>query len=168
VYDLNLPAASFDAVALVGVIEHMPDHHRAMSIAARLLRRDGPLYVSASCYRSQAMLANYSERPASQHVTGAVFGYGVMRPMSALIEAAEDAGLSLSGITDLTAHYRRTVADWLERVQAASARIDALVPGYSSQLARYLEITNAGWGRTTKHYAFTAVRSRLGRTEVPR
>ncbi len=168
VYDLDLPAACFDAAALVGVIEHLPDHCRALSIAARLVRRHSPIYVSASCYRSQGMLNRYAAGPASQHVTGSVFGYGVMRPLSALVEAAEQAGLSMSAITDLTPSYHRTITDWLERVRAASARIDAIVPGYSGELVRYLETTNAGWGYTTKHYAVTTVRSRLGSTQVPR
>jgi cyclopropane-fatty-acyl-phospholipid synthase len=167
VYDLDLAPASFDGVALVGVIEHLPDHRRALGIAARLVRRQGSVYVSASCYRSQDMLNRHAARPASQHVTESVFGYGLMRPLSVLVEAAERAGLSMSAITDLTPSYERTIADWLERVRAASARIDAIVPGYSGELAGYLETANAGWGYTTKHYAFTAVRSRLGRTQVP-
>jgi cyclopropane-fatty-acyl-phospholipid synthase len=167
VYDLDLPPTSFDAAALVGVIEHLPDHRRALGIAARLVRRHSPVYVSASCYRSQDTLNRYAARPASQHVTATVFGYGVMRPLSALVEAVESAGLSMSAITDLTPSYHRTITDWLERVRSASARIDAIVPGYPGELARYLETTNAGWGYTTKHYAITAIRSRLGSTQVP-
>jgi len=168
VYDLELRAASFDAVALVGVIEHMPDHHRVLSTAATLLRRQGWLYLSASCFRSQAAFDTCSGTPGSRHVLETVFGYGTLRPLSALVEAAEDAGLSLTRITDLTAHYHRTIEDWLAGVRAAADRIDAIVPGYSEELTRYLEATNAGWGHTAKHYALSAVRSRWGCAEVPR
>jgi cyclopropane-fatty-acyl-phospholipid synthase len=168
VYDLELPAASFDAVALVGVIEHMPDHRRVLAAAARLLRRGGRLYLSASCFRSQAAFDEYTTSPASRHVLQAVFGYGTLRPLSALVQAAEDAGLSLTGITDLTPHYHRTIEDWLTGIAAARDRIDAIVPGYSGELIRYLEATNAGWGHTAKHYALGAVRSRWGYPEISR
>jgi cyclopropane-fatty-acyl-phospholipid synthase len=35
-------------------------------------------------------------------------------------------------------------------------------PGMSEPLERYLSTANAGWGYTTKHYALTATRSRMG------
>ena len=168
VYDLELPGASFDAVALVGVIEHMPDHRRVLSTAAKLLRRRGRLYLSASCFRCQAAFDEYAGSAGSRHVLEAIFGYGTLRPLSALVEAAEDAGLSVTAITDLTPHYHRTIEDWLAGVQAASNRIEAIAPGYTDELIRYLEATNAGWGHTAKHYAFGAVRSRWGCQEVPR
>lgn len=168
VYDLELPAASFDAVALVGVIEHMPDHHRVLSTAATLLRKHGWLYLSASCFRCQAAFDEYTATPGSRHVLETIFGYGTLRPLSALVEAAEDAGLSMTRITDLTSHYHRTIEDWLAGVRAAGERIDAIVPGYSEELIRYMEATNAGWGHTAKHYALSAVRSRWGYPEVSR
>jgi cyclopropane-fatty-acyl-phospholipid synthase len=166
VYDLDLPAASFDAVALVGVIEHMPDHRRVLSTAAKLLRRSGRLYLSASCFRSQAAFDQYADSPGSRHVLEAIFGYGTLRPLSALVEAAEEAGLSMTTITDLTPHYHRTIEDWLAAVRAARDRIEAIAPGYTDELVRYLEATNAGWGHTAKHYAFSAVRSRWGQAEA--
>lgn len=168
VYDLELPPGSFDAVALVGVIEHMPDHHRVLSTAAALLRRHGRLYLSASCFRCRAAFDEYTASPGSRHVMETIFGYGTLRPLSALVEAAEDAGLSVTRITDLTSHYHRTIEDWLAGIRAARDRIDAIVPGYADELIRYLETTNAGWGLTAKHYAFTAVRSRWGYPEVSR
>jgi cyclopropane-fatty-acyl-phospholipid synthase len=168
VYDLDLPAASFDAVALVGVIEHMPDHHRVLGTAATLLRKHGWLYLSASCFRCRAAFDEYAATPGSRHVLETIFGYGTLRPLSALVEAAEDAGLSMTRITDLTPHYHRTIEDWLAGVRAAGERIDAIVPGYSEELIRYLEATNAGWGHTAKHYALSAVRSRWGYPEVSR
>jgi cyclopropane-fatty-acyl-phospholipid synthase len=167
VYDLDLSSGGFDAVAMVGVIEHMPDHHRALSTVSRLLRRNGRLYLSASCYRSWEKFDEYVERASSRHTTETIFGYGTLRPLSDLLAAAEDANLSPSRITDLTSHYHRTVEDWLAGVEANEEQIDALVPGMSAELTRYLNTTNAGWGYTTKHYAFTAVHSRWGATELP-
>ena len=165
IYDLQREGC-FDAVAMVGVIEHLPDHHRALAIAAGTLKRDGRLYMSASCYRSRTIRQHYADRQASRHVTQDVFGYGALRPLSELVEAAEQVGLSLSGVTDLTQHYQRTVEDWRRRVVDHRERIDGILPGAAQDLIRFLETTNAGWGMTTKHYAITAVRSRWGLTEA--
>jgi cyclopropane-fatty-acyl-phospholipid synthase len=137
-----------------------------LSTAATLLRRHGRLYLSASCFRCQAAFGDYAGSPGSRHVLETIFGYGTLRPLSALIEAAEDTGLSVTSITDLTPNYHRTIEDWLAAVRAARERIDAIVPGYTEELIRYLEATNAGWGHTAKHYAFGAVRSRWGYPEV--
>ncbi|HEX3782760.1 MAG TPA: class I SAM-dependent methyltransferase [Pseudonocardiaceae bacterium] len=167
VYDLEPPAGEFDAVAMVGVIEHMPDHHKALDIAARALRRDGRLYVSASCYRGRRQQMEYEGRASSRHVAETIFGYASLRPVSDLVAAIEDTGLSLSGLTDLTSHYHQTIEAWLGGVRASRTCIDALVPGLSAELVRYLETTNSAWGYTAKHYALTAIRSRWGRTEVP-
>ena len=38
-------------------------------------------------------------------------------------------------------------------MQANAAKLDAIAPGIAAQLEHYLEVANAGWGYTTKHYA---------------
>jgi cyclopropane-fatty-acyl-phospholipid synthase len=166
VYDVDLGRSRFDAVAMVGVIEHMPDHQAVLATAARHLRRGGRLYVSASCYRNHELFDSYADRPGSRHVTDGVFGYGVLRPLSSLLAAAEDAGLSMTTVLDLTSHYHRTIEEWAARLSAGRGRVDELVPGLADDLLRYFRVTNTGWGYTTKHYAFTAVRDRMGRTET--
>ena len=85
-----------------------------------------------------------------------------MRPLSALVAAAENAGFSVVAVDDLTAHYHRTIEDWLAGVRAARQRIEELAPGYADVLERYLRTANAGWGYTTKHYALTCRNARKG------
>ncbi|MEU8567826.1 class I SAM-dependent methyltransferase [Streptomyces pathocidini] len=164
VEELEPDGTPFDAVAMVGVIEHMPDHAAALRTAARLLRRGGTLYLSASCFRSHATRHEFASRPGSRHVTEGIFGYAVMRPVSVLVAGLEDAGLSMTTLTDLTGHYHRTIEEWLRRAELHRAEIDREHPGLTDDLVRYFRVTNAGWGYTTKHYALTAVRSRMGRT----
>ena len=156
----SLPPRSFDAITMLGSIVHMPSLDGAFDKARRLLRRGGTLYVSESCFRSNAAHEAHGTRAGTRFVRDGIFGWGDMRPLSALVQAAENAGLSVIAVDDLTEHYRRTIEDWLSNVGRNRQRIDAIAPGYAADLERYLQIANAGWGYTTKHYALTCRNSR--------
>jgi cyclopropane-fatty-acyl-phospholipid synthase len=139
---------------------HMPDLAEVFGRARAALRPGGRLYVSESCYRNAAKRTEFAERDSSVFVRDAIFGWGDMRPLSDLVRGAEDAGFSVVAVDDLTAHYRRTIEDWLSNVERNAAALDELEAGLSGSLTRYLRIANAGWGFTTKHYALTCQRSR--------
>lgn len=156
----DLPERGFDAVTMLGSIVHMPDLGAAFRAARRALRRGGALYVSESCFRSAAARAAHQARAGTEFVRGEIFGWGDLRPLSALVAGAEDAGFSVVAVDDLTTHYHRTIEDWIAGVRANQARIEELAPGYAAVLERYLETANAGWGYTTKHYALTCRNSR--------
>ena len=158
----SLPERGFDAVTMLGSIVHMPDLDAAFGKARQVLRREGSLYVSESCFRSAAARQAHHQRAGTEFVRDSIFGWGDMRPLSALVAAAENAGFSIAAVDDLTAHYHRTIEDWLAGVRAARPRIEELAPGYAAVLERYLEIANAGWGYTTKHYALTCRNTRKG------
>jgi cyclopropane-fatty-acyl-phospholipid synthase len=159
--DLGLDGR-YDAVTMLGSIIHMPDRTLVLEEAKGLLRRSGVLYLSESCFRNWRTYEEFSARPGTRHVTEGIFGFADMVPLSALVEAVESAGLSLTGLTDLTVHYRRTTMDWETRAQANRNDIEKAAPGMFDPLIRYLQTASAGWGYTTKHYALTATRSRLG------
>ena len=160
-------AGTFDAVTMLGSIVHMPDRTDVLRKVHGLLRRNGSLYVSESCFRDNATYQEFSRRPGTVHVTEAIFGFADMVPVSVLVDAIESAGFSLTGLADLTAHYHRTIEQWEERAQDALARVEEVAPGMSEPLIRYLQTANAGWGYTTKHYALSALKSRMGPTEAP-
>ncbi|WP_067865173.1 SAM-dependent methyltransferase [Nocardia shimofusensis] len=157
---MDLPARSVDAVTLLGSIVHMPDLDAVFGKARAVLRRRGTLYVSESCFRNAAARTAFDGRAGTEFVREDIFGWGELRPLSELVTAAEDAGFSIIAVDDLTEHYRRTIDDWIANVDAAAARIDAHRPGLADQLRHYLEIANAGWGYTTKHYALTCRNAR--------
>ncbi|WP_037827238.1 SAM-dependent methyltransferase, partial [Streptomyces sp. NRRL B-1347] len=165
--EVTVPAPSFDAVALVGVLEHLPEHRTALHKVRSLLRPKGALYLSSSCYRSRCARVEYEKRPRSLHAVE-LYGFTAMNALSELIEEVEDAGFSLSALTDLTSHYDRTMADWQERIAAQQSVMDAAVPGFAAELSYYFETAQASWGYTAKHYALTATSSRKGNTIVPR
>jgi cyclopropane-fatty-acyl-phospholipid synthase len=152
----------YDFAAMLGSIVHMPDRVAALAKTYAALRRGGRLYLSESCFRNAASYAEFTARPGTRHVAEAIFGFGDMVPLSTLVAAAEDAGFSLTGLRDLTAHYHRTIEEWERRAVANRDRIEEIAPGQSPALVKYLQTANAGWGYTTKHYALIAERSRLG------
>jgi len=167
---ITLRSGSFseiEAVTMLGSIVHMPDRTDVLRKVHGLLRRNGSLYVSESCFRDNATYQEFSRRPGTVHVTEAIFGFADMVPVSVLVDAIESAGFSLTGLADLTAHYHRTIEQWEERAQDALARVEEVAPGMSEPLIRYLQTANAGWGYTTKHYALSALKSRMGPTEAP-
>ncbi|AHH97311.1 hypothetical protein GCM10010174_72580 [Kutzneria viridogrisea] len=160
-------AGQFDAVTMLGSIVHMPNRTEVLRKVHGLLRRNGSLYLSESCFRDHATYREFSRRPGTTHVTEAIFGFADMVPVSVLVEAVESAGFSLTGLTDLTAHYHRTIEQWEQRVQEQRERVEQVAPGMGEPLIRYLRTANAGWGYTTKHYALSALKSRMGPTEAP-
>ena len=160
-------AGRFDAVTLLGSIVHMPNRTAVLRKVYGLLRHGGSMYLSESCFKDHAAYEEFSRRPGTKHVTEGIFGFADMVPLSVLVAAVESAGFSLTGLTDLTAHYHRTIEEWERRVDTARDRVEMVAPGMSEPLIRYLRTANAGWGYTTKHYALSALKSRTGPTEAP-
>lgn len=152
----------YDAVTMLGSIIHMPDRVAVLRKAYESLGRQGRLYLSESCFRNDEVYREFAARPGTKHVTETIFGFADMVPFSHLIAATEAAGFSLVGLDDLTAHYRCTIEEWERRALANRDRIEAVAPGMADPLVEYLRIANAGWGYTSKHYALTATKSRLG------
>jgi cyclopropane-fatty-acyl-phospholipid synthase len=44
--------------------------------------------------------------------------------------------------------------------------MEQVAAGFAGELARYFETARASWGFTAKSYALSAVRSRMGSTEL--
>ncbi|RSM80085.1 class I SAM-dependent methyltransferase [Kibdelosporangium aridum] len=157
----------FDAVTMLGSIIHMPNQTEVLTKAYGLLHRGGSLYLSESCFRNKATYDEFADRPGTMHVTEGIFGFADMVPVSSLVESIESAGFSLTGLTDLTAHYHETIARWEENALSNRDEIERILPGYFEPLVRYLRTANAGWGYTSKHYGLTAQKTRLGPKGMP-
>lgn len=158
-----LPERSFDAVAMVEVIEHLPEHRQPLNKAYRLLRTGGRLFLSASCYRSRAGKEEFESRPASMHALR-LYGFTAMSPLSQLLSEIEDAGFSIAGLMDTTAHYGPTMDFWQHGIERNRDLMEAARPGFADELVRYFDTARASFGYTAKHYAVTAIRSRMGLT----
>lgn len=160
VESLDLPERAFDGVTMLGSIVHMPDREGVLRRAYRSLRWGGRLYLSESCFRSQARYDALTDSPGTSFVRDEIFGAGDMVPLSVLVKAAEDAGFSLCALHDLTAHYKRTIDHWLANARRNTELLERHEPGLTDRLVRYFETANAGWGYATKHYAIVGARRR--------
>jgi cyclopropane-fatty-acyl-phospholipid synthase len=83
-----------------------------------------------------------------------------MVPISVIISAIEDAGFSLTGLTDLTSHHHRTIQDWMHNLKKNRSSLEAIHPGIANQLLRYLKLANRSWDFTTQYYAVVATKKR--------
>jgi len=156
----ELGERSFDGIAFVGSIVHLPDKAAALARAHRLLAHHGRLYLSETCFRSEKRYAQFSTSAEFGFIRDNIFGWGDCVPVSRYVAHLEDAGFSLAGMIDLTANYRRTIEEWRQRAERNRMAIDEICPGYTDRLLRYFDICNASWGFTTKQYALIAVRER--------
>jgi cyclopropane-fatty-acyl-phospholipid synthase len=156
----DLMKGSFDAVTFVGSIVHMPDKAAVLRRAHRMLRHHGRLYLSETCFRSARRYRQFASGAEFGFIRDEIFGWGDIVPISDYVAHLEEAGFSLCGLFDLTANYRRTIAEWQRRADRNRALIEQICPGYAEHLLRYFAISNAAWGFTTKQYALVAARER--------
>jgi cyclopropane-fatty-acyl-phospholipid synthase len=158
--ETTLPARGFDAIALVGSMNHIADSRGVLAECYRLCRPRGRLYLSSTCFRNREKQREFYARPGTAFVREEIFGWGATVPVSELIEGLEDAGFSLVGLTDLTAHYARTVLDWRRNAERNRTLLEAIEPGLVDRFLTYFDVANAGWGYTMKHYAVVVARQR--------
>lgn len=158
--ETSFPARSFDGISLLGSIVHMRDKPGVLAECFRLCKQRGRVYLSESCFRNAAIEREFAERPGTLFVRDSIFGWGELLPVSHYVQCFEDAGFSLVGLTDLTADYYRTIEHWRSNALARREQLDAIEPGLTDKLVHYFEISNAGWGYTSKHYALVGARSR--------
>jgi cyclopropane-fatty-acyl-phospholipid synthase len=55
--------------------------------------------------------------------------------------------------------------EWQARARANRQTVENVAPGLFEPLMAYLDTANTAWGYTTKHYALTASRVRLGKMD---
>ncbi|HEY9845601.1 MAG TPA: class I SAM-dependent methyltransferase, partial [Candidatus Caenarcaniphilales bacterium] len=160
IQDVPLPAGAFDAITFIESILHIDDKQGLLKRCYRLLKPKGKIYIAESCFRNHQKYQEFSERPGTRFVRDEVFGWGSMVPLSVIVSTLEDAGFSISAMTDLTSHYPRTIQAWMRNIEHNRNLMEAMRPGTADKLLHYLEIANIGWGFTTKNYAVVATKKR--------
>ncbi|MCW5893708.1 MAG: class I SAM-dependent methyltransferase [bacterium] len=117
-------AADFDAVAAVGLLEHVGIAATPLLLATtwRCLRPGGRLLV-------QAISRDVRWRPTSlqRFLDRHVFPRGELQAISTLAGEVERARFALLDVEGLGEHYARTTRQWAERLRARADEARALV-----------------------------------------
>ena len=138
------PGEQFDAVVILGVMEHLPDYEALFSRLARLLKPDGRLYMDFSASRKKYDSSTFTY----EHIFE---GNHSLVSMPDLLAAANRSPFELTAAHNDRHSYYLTVRAWAENLDAAR---DEIVADFGEETYRtfrlYLWGTAHGlhrWGR---------------------
>ncbi|MGH8800533.1 MAG: SAM-dependent methyltransferase [Casimicrobiaceae bacterium] len=110
------PGERFDAIVLLGVMEHLPDYHRLMRHLDTLLEAGGYLYMDFVATRKKRAISTFTHR----HVFPGDHSPVVMHE---LIAATNRVPLEIIAIHNDRHSYFLTAKAWAERLDAARDKL---------------------------------------------
>ncbi len=144
--EASLPENSFDKIIFIGSIIHIEDRAGAAELTSKLLKEDGRVLVSETYLPHQDA---FSDDRASRFIAEDVFGYGNLITAGQEIRFLEEAGFEILDLENITAHYVRTIAIWLDRIKDRKEKIEEAIPGESKKLRTYLILARRALKRRT-------------------
>ena len=144
---------SFDHVMFLESIIHMPEKEAIFARCHQLLAAGGHIFIQESCYDRGSQRAKYR----SDRGFGAVdraFGYTAdLISGGEMLCRLEEAGLRPKYLEDISAHYMRTLTQWLGNLDDHAEEMRAVSEPAYTMLRRYLMIALATYrlGHTVCH-----------------
>ena len=120
----------FDAIVLLGVMEHLPHYKRFLSHAASLLREHGRIYMDFAANRTKFQSSTFSH----QHVFE---GNHSLVHMPGLVDAVNDSPFEIVTIHNDRHSYFETLRAWAQNLDAAT---DELVERYGLRDTRIFQL----------------------------
>jgi cyclopropane-fatty-acyl-phospholipid synthase len=156
---LELPAASFDRVVSIEMLEHVRNYEQMFARIARWLRADGQCFVHVFAHRHYAY--PFDDRGTSDWMAREFFTGGMMP--SADLFRAFDRDLCVADQWNVEGtHYARTAEAWHANLCAQRAELEAIVgrAGWHKWRVFFLacaELFGFAGGREwlVSHYRFT-------------
>lgn len=110
-----LGEAQYDRISAIGIVEHVGYRNLAQYFAGihRLLKQNG-LFLNHGIGRAREWRPN----PGSDWISDHVFPEGEPPTLSTVITQLEDNAFEVQDVENLRAHYAKTCADWVDRLQA--------------------------------------------------
>lgn len=142
-----VPPEHFDGVSFIGSIVHMKERPEILQQVAYGLRPQGRLVISETYlpdHRGRGMGSR-----SSRYILEEIFGYSHPTTLSDELAALEGAGLRVLQVEHSTEHYLRTLEQWLGRLKASRARMEAIQPGEYRRLRKYLTLGHASFQQGT-------------------
>lgn len=155
--DNGFPDASFDRVWVLESSHLMPDRAALIRECARVLRPGGRMVLCDIIRRREIPFLELRERREEFAVLRAGHGAARMDPLDSYARLAEEHGLVVDLVRDLTRETSPTFAHWQRNVENNRARADELM-GKSSVDAfeQSLPILDAFWQDGTLGYGILA------------
>jgi cyclopropane-fatty-acyl-phospholipid synthase len=110
------PDRPFDAVVMMGSLEHLPDYARVARFLSQSLAPGGGVYADFCSQRESFQVGAFMRR----HVWPGTARYV---DVPRLLEAWLQAGLDIEELSDDTASYAHTVRDWARRLESSHASL---------------------------------------------
>ncbi len=153
VLEMPFEDGSFDHILFLESIIHMEEKEQIFARCHRLLRPGGSVFIQESCYDRQSRAAGYRDDAGFREVDAA-FGYtATMVSGAEMLRLLEEAGLAPMRMENISADYRRTLAQWLQRLDRFREEMNAISGEAWWMLRRYLMIALATYrsGNTLCH-----------------
>jgi cyclopropane-fatty-acyl-phospholipid synthase len=113
---VHTPAEPYDAIVILGVIEHIPDYRRFAARVWECLKPGGLIYLDASASREKYTVGSF----AREYIWTGTHTYLVLQD---LVREFLYHGIDVVEVQNETRHYGLTCADWSLRFDAVRERI---------------------------------------------
>jgi cyclopropane-fatty-acyl-phospholipid synthase len=152
-YDTGLESAdlgsqAYDAVFVHDSFCHLADKSAMLGKIGDALTPNGRLVVQDTFFAAPELFERHRRAKTTRFIQDEIFGFAEILPVEVLISDAAAAGLRVVSLEDVSDHYRRTVVEWI-------ARLDNLDPAHYPLRDRTLRMLRHGascLGYTTLHY----------------
>ena len=158
VMDLTYADAAFDHVMFLESIIHMPEKDAILARCRKWLRPGGRIVIQESCYDRESMRERYLADRGFEEVNRA-FGFtGDMVSGGEMLRRLEEAGFRPLALENISAHYLRTLSQWLQNLDRHAEEMEAVSREAYRMLRRYLMLALATYrsGRTLCHLIVAA------------
>ena len=112
------PDQPYDAVVILGVMEHLPHYERLLAHLATLLRDDGRVYMDFAANRTKYASSSFSYRHVFE-------GNHSLVHMPGLVAAINQGPFEMVGIDNDRHSYFLTLRDWALNLEAAAPDLAA-------------------------------------------
>lgn len=159
VEELDLPAASIDAVLFSGSIVHMRNRAEIHALVGRLLKPGGRVLISDCYFPAQDRGDRASA--ATDYIFYKTLGYCRLLALHEELALMEEAGLDILHVQDLTSSYVLTLGAWIDNVRRNRGALDQLDFGFADVLQAYMTVAKLSFARRTAlEYMILAVKGR--------
>lgn len=98
----------YDAIVIMGVMEHLPDYQRVLKQFQRFLVPGGHVFLDASANRTKYLHSSF----ITEHIYPSNHSFFVLHDF---LEALADTPMHLRGVWDDRESYHHTFVDWAKR-----------------------------------------------------